>query len=420
MPDMLETLRKYALVTRIDLLVEHDEAARDGEAQPAAGEEIGPCAQIDCLGGVPFDNPIMVSQALRDKLRAGAADRDYPFIIKDAFEVYFACIRAEGLYCYLGPLSVVRQDKTAERRFYMHYGIDPADVRSLRFFTLQEILYIVELADQILNQRVYEETELLFRNKLTTLDRMVQEREQAIFLLHEEDENEDDSTWRHTYREERHFMDAVREGRTEDALRLSRLMDDDSGRLARGELSHWRNLAIVAIALVSRAAIEGGISPEAAYRISGYYIQKCDVAVSATQLMGLRDYCIRELTDRVHEKLTRNRTSTYTEGAKRYIARHYREKIRLEEMAETLGISPAYLSRLFRKETGVLLQDYVISVRIDRASNLLRYSDQSLSEIAEYVGFPSQSYFGKIFKKEMHMTPKAYRDRYKASEWRQG
>ena len=47
-----------------------------------------------------------------------------------------------------------------------------------------------------------------------------------------------------------------------------------------------------------------------------------------------------------------------------------------------------------------------------RAANLLRYSDNSLSEIAEYVHFPSQSYFGKIFKKCTGMTPRAYRDRY--------
>ncbi len=416
MPDILETLRKFALVTKTDLLVEFEEPADRGEALP---EGEAAANRIECLDGVPYDNPVMTDPALRDKLRKGAENLDFPFMCRDKFEVYFACTRGKGLYCYIGPLSARRQDKAAERRFYQSYGIVPDDVRALRFFTFQEILYIIELVDQILNDRVYEETEIFFRNGLAGLDRKGHVREQALYLLREEDENEDSTTWRHTYREERRLMDAVREGRTEEALRFSRLMDVDAGRLAKEDLTHWRNLAIVAITLTSRAAIEGGLSPESAYRLSGYYIQKCGTVSSVTQLLGLRDYCIRELTDLVHEKLSRNHTSNYTEQAKSYIAKHYREKIHLEVMADTLGISPAYLSRLFKKDTGILLQDYVVKVRVDRASNFLRYSDLGLAEISEYVGFPSQSYFGKIFKKEMHMTPKTYRDRYKVPEWGQ-
>ncbi len=400
MPDIRETLRKFALVTKIDLLLE----------SPGG---------IDCLGGVPDDNPVMKNETLRETLKTGSAVSDHAFMMRDAYEVYFSAIKTADLICYIGPLSSLRQDKPAERRFYRSYGIDPADVRSLRFFTLQEILYIVELIDQILTGRTYKETQLLFLNHLTKIDPDARTREQALFVLREDDENEDDETWRHTYREERKLMDAVREGRIEDALRLSRAMDDDTGRLSNRDLTHWRNLTIVGIALTSRAAIDGGLSPQDAYRISGYYIQKCDAASSATQLLGLRDYAIREMTTRVQEKLAQKRTSTYTETAKTYISKHYREKILLDDLAETLGISPTYLSRLFKKDTGMQFQDYISKIRVDRAANLLKYSDRSLAEIAEYVGFPTQSYFGKIFKKEMSMTPKAYRDRFKASEWQE-
>ena len=78
--------------------------------------------------------------------------------------------------------------------------------------------------------------------------------------------------------------------------------------------------------------------------------------------------------------------------------KHYREKIYLEDIAEALGISPTYLSKLFKKETGQCLQDYINEERVFRAANLLIYSELSLTEIAEYVHFPNQSYFGKIFK----------------------
>ena len=88
-----------------------------------------------------------------------------------------------------------------------------------------------------------------------------------------------------------------------------------------------------------------------------------------------------------------------------------------QKIAAAAGVSASYLSRIFRKDTGIHLQDYIIDIRIDRAANLLKYSDLPLSEIAAYVNFPSHSYFGKAFKAKYHMTPKEFRDRYTAAEW---
>ena len=62
------------------------------------------------------------------------------------------------------------------------------------------------------------------------------------------------------------------------------------------------------------------------------------------------------------------------------------------------------------------MQDFINEERVFRASNLLMYSDLSLSEVAEYVHFPSQSYFGKVFKQVKGMTPKAFRDRFHSAE----
>lgn len=399
MSETREFLRKFAIVTKIDLLLE----------APGSG--------IECLGGFPDDNPVMKNEALRTSLREGAAASDFAFLLKDTYEVFFSAIRTPEFTCYIGPMSTLRQDKPTERRFYRSYGINPADVRPLRFFTLQEVLYIVELIDERLTGRAYAETQLLFLNHLAKIDPKATGREQILFSIQEDDINEDDETRRHTYREEQRLMEAVREGRVQDALSLSRAMDSDSGRLSNQDLTHWRNLAIIGIALTTRAAIEGGLSPQDAYRISGYYIQKCDAMTSATQLLGVRDYAIREIATLVQEKLAKKRSSTYTETAKTYISRHYREKLRLEDIADVLGISPSYLSRLFKKDTGVQLSEYIIQVRVSRAANLLRYSDRTLAEIAEYVGFPTQSYFGKIFRQQMSMTPRAYREKFRAAEW---
>ncbi|MBQ1492377.1 MAG: hypothetical protein IIZ39_10495, partial [Blautia sp.] len=240
-----ETLRKFALVTKIDVLFEKREEKERGEEEEKGKEkekekgkkEEKPTSAWQSLHGLPDDNPVIVSEELQRTLREGASSCDFPFLVQDAFQVFFACIQTEEGYVYLGPLSMARMDKPSERRFYLHYGINPEDVHSLRVYTLQEILYLVELADQILTGRTYEDTQLLYLNHLNKMDPDAKGRQQALFLLEEEDKNEDEEdVWRHTYREERGLMDSVREGRVEDALRLSRLMDQDCGRLSRQEV----------------------------------------------------------------------------------------------------------------------------------------------------------------------------------------
>lgn len=85
----------------------------------------------------------------------------------------------------------------------------------------------------------------------------------------------------------------------------------------------------------------------------------------------------------------------------------------LDEIAEHLHINPSYLSRLFSKEMHIRLQDYIVQVRVERAANLLKYSDETIAEIGDYVGFPSQSHFGYTLKKIIGMTPRQYRENHK-------
>ena len=80
-------------------------------------------------------------------------------------------------------------------------------------------------------------------------------------------------------------------------------------------------------------------------------------------------------------------------------------------------LSPSYLSRLFKKELGIAVSDYIREKKIDKAQNLLKYSDFTLVEIANYLSFSSQSHFIQTFEKLVGMTPKKYRDRYYRTSW---
>jgi len=361
------------------------------------------------------DSPLMQCARVRDALRSGIAGQRAPFLLTEKDGVFFAALHAGDGFLYMGPMCSERLSASRRRQMYSFYGIEYDEARLLPCFALPEIRNMILLTNSALKNGNLENEELMQLNQLISLSERGVRAEQVQFVLKEEAEN-DDASYRHSYHEEQLLMQAIREGRTEDAIRLAESMDRDSGRLSRAEISHWRNLAIIGISLCARAAIDGGISPEEGYRLSGYYIQKCDSSQDPAHLLHYRNRAIEELTVRVKQKLEKPRTSSHVERAKDYVRKHYREKIYLDDIAENIGISPTHLSKLFKKETGQCLQDYINEERVFRAANLLMYSELSLMEIAEYVHFPSQSYFGKIFKQFKGVSPRIFRDQYRARE----
>lgn len=92
-----------------------------------------------------------------------------------------------------------------------------------------------------------------------------------------------------------------------------------------------------------------------------------------------------------------------------YIAEHYPEPITLTELAQQFGFHPNYFSGAFRDMAGISFQDYVMGQRLNEAKRLLRKSELSVRQIALQVGYNSQSYFQRVFKKEEGVTPMEYR-----------
>ena len=366
------------------------------------------------------DSPLMQDAQLRQMLREGLDSQGTPFLLPCESGIYFAVLRAGEGYLYMGPMCSEKLTAVQRRQMYASYGISGGSARHLPVFTLTEIRNMILLTNSALNNTNLENEELMQLNQFLNekgkqAHKEQTEKEQTKYVLDEEEAN-DDAAFRHSYYEEQLLMQAIREGREKDAVRLAQNMDSDSGRLASREVSHWHNLAIIGIALCTRAAIEGGIPPETGYRLSGYYIQKCEKSQDPAHLLHYRNRAIEELTLRVKEKLEHAHSSSHVERCKDYVRKHYREKLYLDDIAGILGISPTYLSRLFRQETGQRLQDFINEERVYRASNLLKYSDLSISQIAEYVHFPSQSYFGKIFKQFKQVSPRVFREQYLASQ----
>lgn len=94
---------------------------------------------------------------------------------------------------------------------------------------------------------------------------------------------------------------------------------------------------------------------------------------------------------------------------KQYIESHLHEDLSLGQLSGQFNYNSSYLSHLFKQITGTRLSDYITDMRIDRASQLLRTSSRTVSEIAELTGFDTAQYFSYVYKRKTGITPGEYR-----------
>ena len=275
-------------------------------------------------------NPLCQDDALPDMLTHAADRQEAPYLFQDEFQVYFGCVAAENGHCLIGPMSVDFFDRLKRHRFCRHYGIPEHAEKNLRRFTLMEVLQIMCIAAKIVTGREYTDQEAVDANRMAVVTKEQEVKDQIRFHIQSEEED----IFRHFYQEEREILDMVRVGNVTEAVRLTKKIDVEIGQMGRSELAHLRNLLTVGISLRARAAIEGGVSPYAAYRISGFYINNGAECTDTTQILVYRNHAVEELTKRVHEMKEKQNTSSYTRRCMDYVAKHFREKIYLEDIAE--------------------------------------------------------------------------------------
>ncbi len=93
-----------------------------------------------------------------------------------------------------------------------------------------------------------------------------------------------------------------------------------------------------------------------------------------------------------------------------YISEHYNEPISLQDVAESVYLSPSYFSRLFKTEVGMTFTEYLTKFRIDKSKTILRITSLPVEVIANNTGFSNLSYFSTTFKRIEGRTPTEYRN----------
>lgn len=219
-----------------------------------------------------------------------------------------------------------------------------------------------------------------------------------------------ESEMHNTMELEEMMLSCVEHGRTREiSAMFSAPAAGRAGVMASDTLRQQKNLIICTATLVTRAAIKGGMNREQAFALSDMYIQKAELMSDVLSLTRLNAQMVLDFTRRVEAEKTGVHKSRMVRQARDYVFSHIGEPVTTEALSRELGMNRTYLCKLFAEETGLTINQYVTLIKMEEARRLLDISQKSIAEISEYLGFSSQSYFQKVFKKSFRMTPTEYR-----------
>lgn len=243
---------------------------------------------------------------------------------------------------------------------------------------------------------------------------------QDEWLLLEAEDDIDEEEHRHLS-EEFSFYQAVTNGDIE-AVRKNckeeRFLDNEGvGTLSRNPVTNFKYHFVITTAMITRLCNQKGMELEQAFRMSDFYIQKLDDIHTVQGVRNLHDEMVMDYTEKMRRFHRSDTNSRHINDCKEYIYSHIKERITIEDLADWLGVSASYLSRLFKKETGDSVSAYIRSQKIEIAKNLLQYSEYSMIDIANRLSFSSQSHFIQQFRDLVGMTPKKYRDLNHMIQW---
>ena len=175
-----------------------------------------------------------------------------------------------------------------------------------------------------------------------------------------------------------------------------------------GKIESVRIRAVELTTLLSRVAVDGGARADSIYALNNQFLVQLYKDQEIEELcLHLQDVLEGFMGAMFYEK---DKGNPYIRKALRYIADHYSEHLTLERVAEEVQLSPSYFSTLFRQIVGTSFREYLCKIRVEESKRLLLSTDYSLADIAISMGFPDQSYFCKVFKQLVGITPGKFRN----------
>ena len=214
------------------------------------------------------------------------------------------------------------------------------------------------------------------------------------------------------YDYENHFLNMISTGNVNQVQNAFLEMRKSSAETGAGSLYTNNPQASIAIlrTLIRKAAEKSGLSVLVIDEITGHYAQLSSSGRNSSEQFQYTKEMILDLTKAVHNHITE--TGKYSPVISQIIEfteLNLSGELSLSALAEENGVSESWLSKRFKKETGITFGNFIAKKRCEKAALMLVETDLQIQEISAYVGYPDNNYFIKVFKKLYNVTPSKYR-----------
>jgi len=214
--------------------------------------------------------------------------------------------------------------------------------------------------------------------------------------------------WQYPLESERELMGKVKIG---DRTGAKEILNSILGTIlfkTIGDLGILKARMLELLSILSRSAVEGGVGIDVMLERNLNYVNKVMRINNQEDLCAWISTALNEFIELVYTSQDARKVSQIR-PAINYIDANYNKPITLADVARASHLSVSRLAHIFKEQMGVTIIDYLTSVRIERAKQLLLATDQNCTEICFEVGYNNQSYFTRSFKGIVGMTPRQFR-----------
>lgn len=373
------------------------------------GESTGYCA---ILKQKVFDKSECFRLHMKAGERAQALGESYIFACHaNLNHIAFPLINQRELLgsVIIGPFLMDTPDSTLVSELAESHGLSAAlslelydELGGFLILPPSKVNQLKKLVDHLLSPLLPGERALLLQNQ----QKMSQQAKinETIQIYKGE---EFDRSPAYLYRKEKELLAKVHSG---PVTEVKALLNELIGYVLfseGGKLESVRVRSIELTTLLSRVAIDGGAKTDSIYSLNSQFLSRLYHEQDMEELCLLMQEVLESFMNAMFSE--QDKGNQHIRTALRYMTDNYNRHLELAEVAAQVGLSPSYFSSLFHQTVGVSFREYLCCIRVEESKRLLLSGEYTLADIAVSMGFPDQSYYCKVFKRIVGVTPGKYR-----------
>ncbi|KLU62697.1 HTH-type transcriptional regulator YesS [Peptococcaceae bacterium CEB3] len=215
--------------------------------------------------------------------------------------------------------------------------------------------------------------------------------------------------WNQYLKKERRFLRFIRLGDESRAEKDLQSLLADLFTVSAGDKTTIKTRITELASLTSRAAVEGGADAKQVMVMLEDFADEVGGLERVEEFFSKMNALVIKFLQGIF-KMADKKHLSLVKSAREYVMENYHKPLTIKDVSDHLFISPSHLSRLFRQELDCTFNDFLTRVRIEKAVELVKKREFSVQEAANAVGFKSQSYFAKVFRRYIGVTPLVYKN----------